>query len=161
MLSTSLGRFCAYPLLALSWCCAVAELGISAALCAKFEMHFPKDALRHRTILLCFGATWVTIFGLVVMIGAPIAPRTFDVGTTFVTFFIAFLIFVVGSSSISRSMPSCSELEGECSMFKALEGMGWVVTWLVFFLILVLGRIYVKQAAQREAEEIRRRKEQA
>lgn len=84
------------------------------------------------------------------MIGVAVVPETVGLGWTFLLLFLGFvrhkhalavvgpwlpadlsdsqLQFVVGASSVSKSMPSCEDLDGKCSMFKALEGMAWVET---------------------------------
>ncbi|KAK4699211.1 hypothetical protein P7C70_g7050, partial [Phenoliferia sp. Uapishka_3] len=161
--STTLGRVCAYPLLVLAWMCAVSTTGVAGSLCSHFGSHFPVGVngthIGARVIQLCFAGAWNTLFFLILMIGNIVAPELFGLGWNFVLLFLGFLQFVVGSSAISRGFQrhcDSTVYDGKCSMFRGLEGISWVETWIIFFCMLVTAYLYTGQAAQKKREAIAR-----
>ena len=61
--------------LALLVCVAIVNLGLSGSLLDDFGTQFPTGDLRARTILLCFAATWYSLFGSKRR-SAPKSPKT-------------------------------------------------------------------------------------
>ncbi|KAM0755583.1 hypothetical protein T439DRAFT_351354 [Meredithblackwellia eburnea MCA 4105] len=165
MLASRVGRFYTYPLLVLTWMMAVANLGVSAALVSQFHQEFPTHKLGARTVLICFAATWNTLFGLIFLIGAPISPKLFALKWNFVAFVISFLLFLVGAGSMTEALNgvSCSAVDApaKCTMFRGLEGISWTQTWLLFFYLGGVSWQYLHQSKEEDKALLKKEQTQA
>jgi len=135
------------PLLALVWALSVVSLGLSANIISTSNQ-FPNGEYHGVLIQTIFAWAYNSLFTLIYIIGNAVAPRNFFFGAaiTFIMLFLGFLQAIVASGSWT----SVTSLYGYLDMQtqkKALEGIQWSATFLLFFDCIWVALTYISGQA--------------
>ncbi|GAA5969977.1 hypothetical protein JCM11641_000216 [Rhodosporidiobolus odoratus] len=148
MVSARFIRVTIGPLTLLSFLASVITLAIAASLEAHWlKVGFPNKSYRDRERILLAAGIWGVIASLYSLVGAFFFPDRSAFGIMFhlVAFTIAFILYLIGSSSLVAltDKVNCGDVDwSRCNITKGLVAIGWIETIFVFALlifVLILG----------------------
>ncbi|ORY24773.1 hypothetical protein BCR39DRAFT_595232 [Naematelia encephala] len=144
---------------------SIIALGFSGSLVGHYNSDgYPKEhtgAYRDRIRILLVASVWTTAFAIILVIGFQLLGRhrAFGLLSHLVTITIGFILFLVGSASLTALTDkiSCgvkSQGFSRCNIVKGLVVISWIDT---IFLLLCLIFLIVLTLADRGAYGVHRR----